>query len=168
MSRFPSGHVLPPLVKSVESLPAVSLMLISLTFILAEKVGLPFCMLNAGEHLGPEKHEISDGKRRHHETKAPYLHVADGRTELRSARLFCCLDELAVFLFSHCVLAACSTITLIGPRGQRVMLGDVPKPSAGAQSYRPPTLWRIMRQAHLTLWLPQARLSGDRCHGRNP
>ena len=60
-----------------------------------------------GENLGPEKHEISDRKRRHHETEAPYQHVADGRTELRSARLFCGLDDLAAFVFSHCVLATC-------------------------------------------------------------
>jgi hypothetical protein len=38
MSRFPSGRVL--LSKSVEFLPTVSLMLISLTFILAENVSL--------------------------------------------------------------------------------------------------------------------------------
>jgi hypothetical protein len=83
-------------------------MLISLTFNLAEK-GHNLAekgqssLLHAecGENLGPEKHEISDGKRCHHETKAPYQHVADGRTELRSARLFCCLDDSAVFLFSH-------------------------------------------------------------------
>jgi hypothetical protein len=62
-------------------------------------------------NLGPEKHEISDGKRRHHKTKATYQNVADGRTELRSARLFCCLDDLAVFLFPHLVLAACSITT---------------------------------------------------------
>jgi hypothetical protein len=41
MSRFPSGHVLPP------PLPTVSLMLNSLRFILAEKVSVAFCMLNA-------------------------------------------------------------------------------------------------------------------------
>ena len=103
-------------------------MLISLTFNLAEMGQSSLLHAECGENLGPEKHEISDGKRCHHETKAPYQHVADGRTELRSARLFCCLDDLAVFLFFHYVLAACSTITLIGPRGQRVMLGDVPEP----------------------------------------
>ena len=111
MHRFPSGHVLPP------PLPTVALMLISLTFILAKMA--PFYSsgkgtllhVECGESLGPKKHEISKGKRRHHETKAPYENVADGRTELRSARLFCCLDDLAVFLFSHYVLAACSTMT---------------------------------------------------------
>jgi hypothetical protein len=55
MSRFPSGTFCRPLVKSVESLPVASLMLISLRFILAEKVSLPFCMLNAEKTLGPEK-----------------------------------------------------------------------------------------------------------------
>jgi hypothetical protein len=92
MSRFPSGRVL--LLKSVEFLPTVSLMLILLTFILAEKVSLTLWHAACGEDLGPEEHEIGDGKRRHHETKAPYQHVADGRTEFRSARLFCCLDDL--------------------------------------------------------------------------
>jgi hypothetical protein len=47
MSRIPSGRLCRPLTKSVEWLPTVSLMLISLTFVLAEKVRHPFCTLNA-------------------------------------------------------------------------------------------------------------------------
>src|SRR5450755_3917160 len=101
--------------------------------------------------LGPEKHEISDGKRCHHETKAPYQHIADGRTELRSTRFFCCLDDLAVFLFSHlCASLHVRPSRLIDPRGQRVMWGDVPKPSAaltGSSSRKvlEPSGWSLHR-----------------------
>jgi hypothetical protein len=49
--------------------------------------------------LSPEKYEINDRKRCHHETKAPHQHVADGRTTLRSPRLDCCLNDSAFFLF---------------------------------------------------------------------
>jgi hypothetical protein len=123
---------------------------------------------------------------------------------------------LAVFLFFHCVPAACSTIASHRSAGATCNFGGcseairclevvisrkVLDPADGLcvarQRYitslgfagqtsslssdhalncslahnlmgKPLTLWRIMRQAHLTLWLPQACMSGDRCHGRNP
>src|SRR5450755_1780817 len=104
MSRFPSGRVLPPL-NEIGRISTGGLADAYLADIkssnLAEKVTFSSANGECGENLGPEKHEIRDGKRRHHQTKAPNQHLADGRTELRSARLFCRLDDLAVFLFSH-------------------------------------------------------------------
>jgi hypothetical protein len=136
MRRSRSGRVLPPL-NEILRVSTSGLADIDLAEIYSGGKGQP-CLLHAecGENLGPEKHEISDGKRCHHETKAPCQHVADGRTALRSARLFCSLDDLAVFLFSHFLFSHVSSLHVrpsrhIAPREQRVMLGDVPKPSAG-------------------------------------
>jgi hypothetical protein len=106
MSRLPSGRVL-PLLNQIRRVAADGLADADFADICSSGKGQPsFLHTECGENLGPEEHEISHSKRCHHETKAPYQHVADGRTELRSARLFCCLDDLVGFLFSHCVLAA--------------------------------------------------------------
>jgi hypothetical protein len=134
MSRFLSGRVLRRPLNEIGRVSTGGLADAYLADIkssnLAEKVTFSSADAECGENLGPEKHEIRDGKRRHRQTKAPNQHVADGRTELRSARLFCRLDDLAVFLFSNLSSLQVLPSRLTDPRGQRAMLGDVPKPSA--------------------------------------
>jgi hypothetical protein len=81
-------------------------------------------MQKCGEKLRSEKHEISDGKRRHNKTKAPNQHVADGgtgaplRAPLLLSRRFGCFLVFP-FVSSQQVLPS----RLIDPRGQRVIWG---------------------------------------------